>query len=165
MMVSFYFVSLTTVNKIFIFNILYRNRSLFSFLVFIFYLNFHRPWAFLSFNIALFKDRSDGKYLCKFYHRLIWIKVSRIIQVDFFDCTANAALCYPRQKLLCIDTRELVLIELKYLNTWFLFADEFCQHFYSLSVIKFIELLTDVLLKPGRISAEIQILDGRYGGV
>ena len=159
-MISFHFFSLTSVNYIVIPNIIYLNRSLFSHLVFIFYINVYLPWAFLLSNIALFKDRSDGKYLCKLSHWLIWIKVGWIVQVKFFDSAANAALYYPREKLPCADARELILIELKYLNTWLLFTDDFWQHFNcSQSVIK------SLIFKPWWIVTEIKILDGKYGGV
>ena len=107
---------------------LYHNSARIS-LSCIFNHNFNLPAATLIIYIALFEDRSNGKDVSKLFIRLFWCKVGRFLQVKILESTADAALCYLCQNLLCLGTWEIILPEIKVLKTLCLFADNFRQHF------------------------------------
>ena len=122
-------------------------------------LNLDLPVANLASDIAILKNRSNGKNISKLSCRLIWIKVGWIVQVKFLESTADATLCYLCQKLLCASTCEIIVNEIKVLERWCLIADDFCQHFdYSFSVIM-------IYQEPWIIRAEIKILHCTNGWV
>ena len=76
-------------------------------------LNFYPPVTTLTLDIALFEYRSDCKNASKFSYRIIWVKVGWIFQVKILESTAYAAICYPSQKLLCLDTWEFISLKIK----------------------------------------------------
>ena len=50
--------------------------------------------------------------------------------MKFLESTADTTLCYPINKFRCVRLIKLITIEIKNLERWSLFADDFCKHFY-----------------------------------
>ena len=127
MLIILLFISLAAVNLLSCKSVWYHNsaHSLFSSIL---HLDCYFPSSSLINNLALLKGRSSGKDVSKLSHWIIWIKVE-FTNVKLLKSIADTTLCYQSQKLLCVDTWEIVVAKIEILETGWFVADDFCQHF------------------------------------